>query len=77
MNPNLRLIDKAEVDYNEEGEASGIFGQHFIGYDPAISSDKNADYTAMTVMRMLPSEDVKQLIHTVHQRDYRLWLKSA
>ena len=66
--PNLRLIDKAEVDYNEEGEASGIFGQHFIGYDPAISSDKNADYTAMTVMRMLPGEDVKQLIHTVHQK---------
>ena len=66
--PNLRLMDKAEVDYNEEGEASGIFGQHFIGYDPAISSDKNADYTAMTVMRMLPGEDVKQLIHTVHEK---------
>ena len=66
--PNLRLMEKAEVDYDENGEANGIFGQHFIGYDPAISSDKNADYTAMTVMRMLPGEDVKQLIHTVHQK---------
>ena len=66
--PTLRLMDKAEYEYDDKGESTGIFGQHFIGYDPAISSDKNADYTAMTVMRMLPGEDVKQLIHSVHEK---------
>jgi phage terminase large subunit-like protein len=66
--PNLKLIDKAEYEYDDNGEATGIFGQHFIGYDPAISSDKNADYTAMTVMRMLPGEETKQLIHSVHEK---------
>lgn len=66
--PNLKLIDKAEYEYDDNGEATGIFGQHFIGYDPAISSDKNADYTAMTVMRMLPGEETKQIIHSVHEK---------
>ena len=47
--PNLVMIDRAETNYNEEGEADGVFGQHFIGHDPAIASDKNADFTAMTV----------------------------
>ena len=51
---NLVLIDKADTDYNEEGEPIGVFGQHFIGHDPAIASDKNADFTAMTVMRIKP-----------------------
>ncbi len=66
--PTLRLMDKAEYEYDDKGESTGIFGQHFIGYDPAISSDKNADYAAMTVMRMLPGEDVKQLVHSVHEK---------
>ena len=66
--PTLTLMSKAEQEYDDNGEPIGIFGQHFIGYDPAISSDKNADYTAMTVMRMLPGEETKQLIHTVHEK---------
>ncbi len=66
--PELTLMSRAETNYNEEGEADGVFGQHFIGHDPAIASDKNADFTAMTVMRMLPNEPSKQVIHVVHER---------
>ena len=65
---NLTLMERAESDYNDEGEPDGVWGQHFIGHDPAISSDKNADFTAMTVMRMLPNESVKQIVHVVHER---------
>jgi len=64
----LTLIDRAETNYNEEGEPDGVFGQHFIGHDPAISSDKNADFTAMTVMRQIPDEEFKQIVHVVHER---------
>jgi hypothetical protein len=64
----LVLLDRAETNYNEEGEADGVFGQHFIGHDPAISSDKNADFTAMTVMRQKPNEDFKEIVHVVHER---------
>lgn len=64
----LVLLNRADTNYNEEGEADGVWGQHFIGHDPAISSDKNADFTAMTVMRILPDEDVKQIVHVVHER---------
>jgi len=66
--PDLILLDRADTNYNEEGEPDGVWGQHFIGHDPAISSDKNADFTAMTVMRTLPDEDVKQIVHVVHER---------
>lgn len=65
---DLVLLDRADTNFNEEGQPDGIWGQHFIGHDPAISSDKNADFTAMTVMRMLPNEDVKQIVHVVHER---------
>ena len=64
----LVLLDRADTNYNEEGDPDGVWGQHFIGHDPAISSDKNADFTAMTVMRTLPDEDVKQIVHVVHER---------
>ena len=64
----LVLLDRADTNYNEEGEPDGVWGQHFNGHDPAISSDKNADFTAMTVMRTLPDEDVKQIVHVVHER---------
>ena len=53
-NTDLVLLDKAEVEYNADGEVAGVFGQHFIGWDTAIASDKNADFTAMTVMRIPP-----------------------
>jgi hypothetical protein len=64
----LVLLSRADTNYNEEGEPDGVWGQHFIGHDPAISSDKNADFTAMTVMRILPDEDIKQIVHVVHER---------
>jgi len=64
----LFLMDRAENEYDEEGEASGLFGQHFIGWDPAIASDSNADYTAMTVMRMPPGSERKEVVHVVHQK---------
>ena len=66
--PELFLMDRAENEYDEEGEASGLFGQHFIGWDPAIASDSNADYTAMTVMRMPPGSERKEIVHVVHQK---------
>ena len=67
--PELVLLDKAESDYNEEGERIGVFGQHFIGWDPAIASDKNADYTAMMTMRMPPGEaNIKQIVNVVHEK---------
>ena len=66
--PKLVLIDRAETFYNEEGEANGVFGQHFVGHDPAISSDKNADFTAITVMRQKPGEATKEIVHVVHAR---------
>ena len=66
--PELKLMDRAETGYDEEGEPDGVWGQHFIGHDPAISSDKNADFTAMVLLRMLPNEPIKQLIHVVHER---------
>ena len=67
--PELVLLDKAESDYNEEGERSGVFGQHFIGWDPAIASDKNADYTAMMTMRLPPGEaNIKQIVNVVHEK---------
>ena len=66
--PELKLMDRAETGYDEEGEPDGVWGQHFIGHDPAISSDKNADFTAMTVMRQKPGEPVKEIVHVVHER---------
>ena len=65
---DLVLLERAETNYNDEGEPDGVFGQHFIGHDPAISSDKNADFTAMTVMRQKPEEPFKEVIHVVHER---------
>ena len=65
---DLVLLDKAEQEYDEEGEPMGVFGNHFIGWDTAIASDKNADFTAMLVLRTPPGENYKQLVGMVHQR---------
>ena len=67
-NKDLVLLDRADTEFDAEGEVAGVFGQHFIGWDTAIASDKNADFTAMTVMRMLPNENVKQIVGIVHER---------
>jgi len=64
----LVLLDRAEMEYDEEGESTGIFGQHFIGWDTAIASDKNADFTAMLVLRTLPDDGTKQIIGAHHER---------
>jgi len=64
----LVLMRQAEQDFDENGEANGTFGQHFVGWDPAIASDANADYTAMTILRILPDSDEKQIVHSVHQK---------
>jgi len=63
---DLCILDRAEHEYNEEGEDMGVFGQHFIGWDPAIASDKNADYTAMVVMRIIG--DTRQIVNAVHDK---------
>jgi hypothetical protein len=68
LDHDLVLLERAETNYNDEGEPNGVFGQHFIGHDPAISSDKNADFTAMTVMRIKPEEKTKEIVHVVHER---------
>ena len=64
---NLRLLHRAEKEYDEEGEHIGVFGQHFIGWDPAIASDKNADFTAMVTMRTL-EDGTKQVVNAVHEK---------
>jgi len=65
---NLVLLEKAESEYDENGDVAGVFGQHFIGWDPAIASDANADYTAMVVLRTPPDGNEKQLIHAINQK---------
>jgi len=65
---DLVLLDRAEYEFDEDGERAGIFGQHFIGWDTAIASDKNADFTAMIVMRVVPGDDIKQIVGVVHER---------
>jgi len=64
----LKILDVADSEYDENGDRVGVLGHHFIGWDTAIASDKNADYTAMTVLRTLPDEDVKQIVGIVHEQ---------
>ena len=65
---NLVLLDKAEQEFDENGDPAGVFGQHFVGWDPAIASDANADYTAMTIIRMLPDSDEKQIVYSLNEK---------
>jgi len=65
---DLILLDRAETEYDVDGKSAGVFGQHFIGWDPAIASDANADYTAMTILRMLPNSEEKQIIYALNER---------
>jgi len=64
----LVLLDRADTEYDEEGNSAGVFGQHFIGWDTAIASDKNADYTAMLVLRTPPEDNIKQIVGIVHEK---------
>jgi len=66
---DLILLDRAEEEVDEEGEVQGLFGQHFMGWDPAIASDSNADYTAMTMLRILPNTgEEKQIVYSLNER---------
>ena len=65
---DLVLLDRAEEEFDDEGDSAGLFGQHFVGWDPAIASDKKADYTAMVLMRVLPGTQEKQIVHVVHEK---------
>jgi len=64
---DLCLLHRAEHEYDEDGEDMGVFGQHFIGWDPAIASDKNADYTAMVTLRTL-EDGTKQLVNKLQEK---------
>ena len=65
---SLVLLDRAESEYDENGDVSGIFGQHFVGWDPAIASDSNADYTAMVTLRTPPDSEEKQIINFLNEK---------
>jgi hypothetical protein len=65
---NLVLLDKAESEYDENGDVGGIFGQHFVGWDPAIASDSNADYTAMVTLRTPPDSEEKQIVNFLNEK---------
>ena len=65
---NLVLLDRAETEFDGEGRPAGVFGQHFFGWDPAIASDSNADYTAMIGMRMPPDGEEKQVIYALNEK---------
>ena len=64
----LVLLDRADTEYDEEGNPAGVFGQHFIGWDTAIASDKNADFTAMLVLRTPPGDNIKEIVGIVHEK---------
>ena len=66
--PELVLMHKADTDYDENGEPNGVYGQHFFGWDPAIASDSNADYTAMVGIRMLPDSEHKQVVFALNEK---------
>jgi hypothetical protein len=66
--PELFLMHKADTDYDEDGEANGVYGQHFFGWDPAIASDANADYTAMVGIRIVPDCEQKQIIYALNEK---------
>ena len=65
---SLVLLDRAESEYDENGDVSGIFGQHFVGWDPAIASDSNAAYTAMVTLRTPPDSEDKQIINFLNEK---------
>ena len=64
----LILLKNAETEYDANGDAMGVFGHHFIGWDTAIASDKNADFTAMVVLRQPPDDNIKQIVGIIHER---------
>tara|TARA_R100000322_G_C5394758_1_gene179642 strand:- start:116 stop:838 length:723 start_codon:yes stop_codon:yes gene_type:complete len=47
--------------------------QYFIGWDPAISSDRSADYTVMIVLRQQIDDPILEIVHVVRRKgmDFR------
>ena len=47
--------------------------QYFIGWDPAISSDRSADYTVMIVLRHQIDDPILEIVHVVRRKgmDFR------
>ncbi len=63
--PNLVLMDRRDRDDDS---------QYFIGWDPAISSDRQADYTVMLVLRRpADAPETLELVHVVRKKgmDFR------
>ena len=62
---NLSLMERATGDDDD---------QYFIGWDPAISSDRQADYTVMVVLRRPSTNpELLELVHVVRRKgmDFR------
>lgn len=58
--PHSTLIDRAEGEEDD---------QYFIGWDPAISSDRQADYTVMLVVRRPASNpELLEVVHVVRKK---------
>lgn len=63
--PHLILSERASGDPDD---------QYFIGWDPAISSDRQADYTVMLVLRRPSTNpEILELVHVVRRKamDFR------
>jgi len=47
--------------------------QYFIGWDPAISSDRSADFTVMIVLRQQIDDPILEIVHVVRRKamDFR------
>ena len=58
---DLRIINRADGDPDD---------QYFIGWDPAISSDRSADYTVMVVLRRPSTNpELLELVHVVRRKN--------
>tara|TARA_R110000751_G_scaffold111812_4_gene210485 strand:- start:96 stop:1178 length:1083 start_codon:yes stop_codon:yes gene_type:complete len=58
---DLRIINRADGDPDD---------QYFVGWDPAISSDRSADYTVMVVLRRPSTNpELLELVHVVRRKN--------
>lgn len=58
---DLRILNRAVGDPDD---------QYFVGWDPAISSDRSADYTVMVVLRRPSTNpELLELVHVVRRKN--------
>ena len=58
---DLKIINRADGDDDD---------QYFVGWDPAISSDRSADYTVMVVLRRPSTNpELLELVHVVRRKN--------